>query len=171
VSRHDRGFQQQRHRPHAEQALEHDEPDDGEWHAHRLQRILPVAPGERADDQDHKAERRGEVPVQHLLERFLVLDRTVRECGVHGVLVFGCLPGREVAIAAGPVGTPEAGMAQAHVSAEHDDAEREDRAEQAELAERGQALLRVHLNSQPMCESRSSFFTSVSRALSGTAAE
>ena len=30
MSRHDRGFQQQRHGPHAEQALEHDEPDDGE---------------------------------------------------------------------------------------------------------------------------------------------
>ena len=171
MSRDDRGLQQQRHGPHAEQALEHDKADDGQRHAHRLQRILPIAPGERADDHDDQAEHCGEVPVQHFLERFFVLDRAIGERRIHGLLVLNRLASREVAIAAGPVGAPEAGMVQAHVGTEHDDAECENRAEQAELAERSEAPLRIHGNSQPMCESRSSFFTSVSRALSGVAAE
>ena len=167
----DGGFQQQRHRPHAEQPLEDDEPDGGERQADGLQRILPIAPGQRADDQDDDTQRRREIPVQHLLERLRVFDRTLGERGVRGRVILGRLAGREVTVATGPVGAPEAGMTQAHVGAQHDDAERQDRAEQAELVEHRQSRLRIHRISQPMCESLNSFFTSVSRALSGAAAE
>ena len=46
------------------------------------------------------------------------------------------LPDRQVAVAAGPVRAAETGMAQPDPGAEHDDAEREQRADQAETAER-----------------------------------
>ena len=90
------------------------------------------------------------------------LDPRLAHVGVARVVLRGS-GGRDVAEAAGPVGTAEARIREARVAAQHHDAEAQERAQQREAAD--PELTRMCAHTQPMCESLSSFLRSLSRSL------
>jgi hypothetical protein len=118
---HDDRLQQQRHGPHAEQPLEHHEREQRGRRARRLRGITAVAPSDDGERDADQAERARKITVDHLAPSFAGLERT----RVLAELARRCrrIGHHEPPVAAGPVGTAEPGVGQAHPRAEHDDDE------------------------------------------------
>ena len=143
----DQRLEQQRHGPHAEQRLEHDEQHERRGQTLRLRRIVAMPEGEDRDRDDHEHETAGDEAMEHLPERLVLDDRAIRKRRVGLRRIGGGLAGGQVAITARPVRAAETGVIQAHPRAEHDDAERDQRAQQTQLPEtagREQRWSRVH---------------------------
>ena len=117
-------LQQQRHGPHAEQALEDHERDERDGGAPRLARIAAITPRDHGQRDADQAERAREIAMDHLAPRFARLERP-------RVLAAELLGRRrrmrhdEAPIAARPIGAPEAGIRQPYPGAEHDDGQRQ----------------------------------------------
>ena len=73
--------------------------------------------------------------MQHLLERLVRLERPVGIRLVRVLHVLERLAHRQVTVAAGPVRAAKTGIAQTHPGAQHDDAQRDQRADQTQTME------------------------------------
>ena len=102
---------------------------------YRLRRVVAMPEGEDRDGNDHEHETAGDEAMKHFPERLVLDDRTIRKGSVDFRGIGGGLTGRQVAVAPRPVRTAETRVIEAYPGAEHDDAERDQRAEQAQLAE------------------------------------
>jgi hypothetical protein len=103
--------------------------------------------GEDRDRDDHEHETAGDETMEHFAEGLVLDDRAIRERRVGLRRIGSCLAGGQVTITARPVRAAETGVIQAHPRAEHDDAERDQRAQQTQLPEapgREQRRGRVH---------------------------
>ena len=123
MQHHDQRLEQQRHGPHTQQRLQDHEADKCDRQPDGLLRIAAVGDGEAGQRQDHQHQAAGKVPVHHLLDGLVIGERPLGERLVDGIDVLRGIVGSQVAVAAGPVRTAEAGVAQSHPRSEHDDAE------------------------------------------------
>ena len=132
---HEQRLQQQSDGPHAEQTLEHDQQHQHERQPRRLRGIAPVRPGAGRDREDQQTEPGREIAVQHLLERLARLERPFGIRAVRVLRILERLADRQVTVTAGPVRAAETGVTQAHPGAQHDDAQREQRAGKTQTME------------------------------------
>ena len=122
----------------------HGERAEGALQAHPRQRdhrpggadgqLAPARPAGQGQGGDEDAHARGQVAVDHLDPGLGMRHRS----GGHGGLGLADLlvraPGRELAIAAGPVGAAQAGIGQAHEGAEHDQVQRQEPGQEHQFA-------------------------------------
>ena len=101
----------------------------------RLRGIAPVRPGAGRDREDQQTEPGREIAVQHLLERLARLERPFGIRAVRVLRILERLADRQVPVTAGPVRAAETGVTQAHPGAQHDDAQREQRAGKTQTME------------------------------------
>ena len=95
----------------------------------------PLDDGERGEDDHENADRRGGVAVRHLDPRLPVRDRAGGQRGLGPLDVRARAEGTGVAVAARPVGTAEARVAEPGEGAEQDQVEGEEEHEQREGAQ------------------------------------
>ena len=130
-------LQQQCHRPHAEQALEDDEADEHERHDERLLRIAAIRKREPRKRDANEAEGAREIAMDHLAPRLADLERPLRVVAVEALCgVRMAVRHDHLAVAAGPVGTTEAGVGQTDPRTDRDDQQRERGTEARETQER-----------------------------------
>ena len=137
VQRDDCRVEPHRHRERAERALRH---DPGERRERPRRRgvdaaAAPLDDGERGEDDHENADRRGGVAVRHLDPRLPVRDRAGGQRRLGPLDVRARAEGTGVAVAARPVGTAEARVAEPGEGAEQDQVEGEEEHEQREGAQ------------------------------------
>ena len=128
-------FEQQRHRPHAEQPLKDHKSYERHRQGDRLGRILTIRDGKAGQNQADETERRSEVAMDHLLDGLVILERPIWKRRVGCVEVLRCLIGGQMTVAARPVGATESRCAQPHPGAQHDHNKGEHDARKCEAAE------------------------------------
>src|SRR5690349_897900 len=151
----DQRLEEPRDGEHAEHALEYHEHEQHQRVCHADARLAARANRQRGDHDDDEAERAREVAMDHL-------DPGLSHIRVARVMLRASRR-RDVAEAARPVRAAEAGIRQSRVTAEHDDTETQDRAEQGEATDPDEFAHAAW--PQPMCDSLSSFLRSLSRSL------